>query len=69
MASSRSKKNSPVVIEGSLKDRIVRVDETGFDAFAAVALAHFKISVSLMGFPPVDLDNVLSVFVMLNLLR
>jgi hypothetical protein len=48
MASKRSRKNSPVVIEGSLNDLIGLTDGL---AFCAVVFAHFSISVSVIGRP------------------
>ena len=59
MASSRSRKNKPVVMDGSLNDLIGLTP--GF-AFCAVVFAHLSISVSLIGRPFPESD--VSVFVM-----
>lgn len=61
MASNKSRKNNPVVIEGSLNDLIGRTEGL---AFCAVVLAHLSISVSLMGRPWPDLERDVRVFVM-----
>lgn len=64
IASRRSRKNSPVVIEGSLNDLMVLT--VGL-AFWAVAFAHLSISVSLIG--RLDFDNAVRVLVMFILKR
>jgi hypothetical protein len=61
-ASRRSRKNKPVVIDGSLNDRMGRTPDL---PFCAVELAHFSMSVSLMGLPVLESPE--RVFVIFNL--